>query len=179
MQLGVGEISQMAGLASMWEMSQMAKKQAPPGISARLDELLMRAQPEDLSERQWCLQAQVSTSFFTDLRKGVEPGIDRVERLARRAGLKLSELVEGAERSVARVPTEDELAEMLAEAQDEAPAGTTLGGYPRAVAAGLRGRLLRHLGAPSNDSESASEPSMRPAEVARSRPPTKKSARAR
>ena len=75
----------------------MAKSDVPPGISARLDRLLEQVRPAELSERQFCLQSKVSTSFFTDLRNGTEPGIDRVERLANRAGLRLSQLVEGAD----------------------------------------------------------------------------------
>lgn len=75
----------------------MAKGDTPPGISARLEGLLLRAMPPDLSERQFCIQSKVSTSFFTDLRKGVEPGIDKVERLANRAGIRLSRLVADAD----------------------------------------------------------------------------------
>ena len=93
MQALVSEISQMAVPGMLWEMPHMAKDDAPPGISAQLDRLLVEARPADLSERQWCIQSRVSTSFFTDLRNGREPGIDRVERLANRAGLRLSELV--------------------------------------------------------------------------------------
>ncbi len=73
----------------------MAKGDVPPGISAKIDNLLEQARPADLSERQFCLQSKVSTSFFTDLRNGREPGIDKIERLANRAGLTLAQLVDG------------------------------------------------------------------------------------
>lgn len=79
------------------------------------------------------------------------------------------------------VPTLDELARMLAEAQEEIGlAGLetlTIGGYPRAVAANLRTHLLRFSGVRPSDSAAASEPSKGQAEDAQSPPPTKRSAR--
>jgi len=97
MQALVSEISQMDRQRRVWEIAHMAKNDAPPGISAKLDHLLEVARPKDISERQFCIQSKVSTSFFTDLRNGREPGIDKVERLANRAGLRLSELVQSAD----------------------------------------------------------------------------------
>lgn len=77
----------------LWNQARMAKKPAPPGISSRLDGMLRRVQPKGLSVRKWCEASQVSTSFFTDLRKGTEPGIDKIERLVNKAGLSLSQFI--------------------------------------------------------------------------------------
>lgn len=100
----MGEISQIALLAGVCDIAPMAKGDIEPGISAQLNTLLERVKPDDLTPRQWCLQSNVSTSFFTDLRKGTEPGIDKVERLANRAGITLTQLIEGrAELSAGRL----------------------------------------------------------------------------
>jgi transcriptional regulator with XRE-family HTH domain len=110
----------MAARLPIWEMAHMAKGDVPPGISARLDHLLELARPAGLSERQFCIQSKVSTSFFTDLRNGRDPSIDRVERLANRAGLRLSQLVDGADATRAgrlavpiALPSEERLADMM------------------------------------------------------------------
>lgn len=85
----------------LWKYAGMAKQPPKPGIGARLDAMLKRIKPDDLSERGWLLAAQVNTSFFTDLRnKGTIPSIDKVERLARVAGLSLAEFVSGDPASV-------------------------------------------------------------------------------
>lgn len=86
----------MVILYALWNYAGMAKQPAKPGISARLDAMLSRVKPVDLTERGWLLAAKVNTSFFTDLRnKGTAPSIDKVERLARVAGLSLAEFVAG------------------------------------------------------------------------------------
>jgi len=78
----------------LWKYAGMAKKPPSSGIGARLDAMLSRVKPDHLSERGWLLEANVNTSFFTDLRnKGTVPSIDKVERLARVAGLSLAEFV--------------------------------------------------------------------------------------
>jgi hypothetical protein len=95
MQLASGELSQIAALPGLWDISHMARKResVEPGIP--ILDLLVAAKPDDLSFNSWCNEAEVSTSYFTDLRKGVEPGLWKIERLARVIGLRLSELVEG------------------------------------------------------------------------------------
>lgn len=87
----------MAAVALLWEMPTMAKKDVPKGISARLEHLFERAKPADLSVRQLLIQSNVNTSFFTDISNGREPGIDKIERLANRCGLRLSELLAEAD----------------------------------------------------------------------------------
>lgn len=96
MQLAIQEKSQICANVAVWEIPHMAKKDIQPGVSGRLDALLRSAKPPELSERAWLIQSKVNTSFFTDLRAGKEPGIDKIERLARRAGMSLAELLEGA-----------------------------------------------------------------------------------
>lgn len=80
---------------ALWNHAAMGKQAAMSGIGSRLDALLTRAKPADLSERQWCLKAGVSTSFFTDVRKGAVPSIDKVERMANAVGQSLAEFVSG------------------------------------------------------------------------------------
>lgn len=83
----------MAATASVWEMPLMVKKDIPKGISGRLERMFERVRPADLSVRQLLIQSNVNTSFFTDISNGREPGIDKIERLANRCGLKLSEFL--------------------------------------------------------------------------------------
>lgn len=86
----------MVILYALWNYAGMAKRPAKPGIGARLDAMLTRVKPNHLTERGWLIAAQVNTSFFTDLRnKGTVPSIDKVERLARVAGLSLAEFAAG------------------------------------------------------------------------------------
>lgn len=81
---------------ALWKYAGMAKQPPQAGIGARIDAMLRRIKPPQLSERAWLIEAGVNTSFFTDLRtKGSVPSIDKVERLARVAGLSLAEFVSG------------------------------------------------------------------------------------
>lgn len=76
------------------------------------------------------------------------------------------------------VPTEDELARMLAAAQDEVGLERlTLGGYPSAVASGLRAYLVRYPSVRSSDLDAAAEPEKVHGEDVQPPLPTKKSAR--
>lgn len=97
----------------LWNQARMARKPAPPGISTRLDGMLRRVQPEGLSVRKWCEASQVSTSFFTDLRNGTEPGIDKIERLVNRAGLSLAQFIAD---DAAPAISEDELRQAIRDA---------------------------------------------------------------
>jgi hypothetical protein len=122
----------------------------PDTPAANIVSLLEAARPHDdagkpLSDRRWCLDAGVNTGFWRDLRKGTMPRIDTVEALARTAGLSLSALLAG-DRAPAPVaadtlPSEAELAQMLADAQGELPAGTALADYPPFVGPALLTRL--------------------------------------
>jgi hypothetical protein len=51
---------------------------------------LYSIQPEGMKVRRWLLEANVNTSFFTDLKKGTNPGVYYVERLVNVAGFDLS-----------------------------------------------------------------------------------------
>lgn len=82
-------------------------------------------------------------------------------------------LVEG----MINIPSEDDLAAMLAIAHAELPLGTSFGDYPIAVAASLRAQLLRYSGARVGGAETVGESEKAPGEVAQSRAPTKRSAR--
>ena len=109
-------------------------------------------------------------------KKGIEPSY--IDGLAK--ALKASKLEilyhAGYIDELPNVPSETELAAMIAEAQDEVGIeALTIGGYPTAVAAGLRERLLRYSGARPNARDVASETSTSRDEGARSRPPTKRS----
>jgi len=128
-------------------------------LVARIEALLAAAKPTDLSTRQWLLLSRVNSSFFTDLRKGVVPGIDKLARLARRAGLSLSELLDGASTAPRTLPSAEDLETMLAEAQNEVLAGASIGDYPQYVAPALLTRLERfaadQLGVTDRERESA------------------------
>ncbi len=158
----------------------MAKGDVTPGISARLEALLMAAKPADLSERQWCLRGKVSTSFFTDIRSGTDPSIDRVERMANAIGLRLSDLVEGAQAQPAApapaLPSEAQLAAMIDLGLDAGVTDAT----PRARIAQIVApivreqlRLFRSPGSPPAKGEAHVRGT-----TARSRPATRKSGKA-
>lgn len=76
----------------MWNDAAMAKLPVT-GTAARLDDIFRSIHPDGLSERQWCIRANVSTSFFTDIRKGSVPSLDKVERVAGVAGFSLAKLL--------------------------------------------------------------------------------------
>jgi hypothetical protein len=78
----------------MWEMSNMARVESS-GIVTLLPAMFSRAKPDDLSWRQWTIQADVSASFFTDVKKGIDPSIGRVERAVNAIGLTLVDFFEG------------------------------------------------------------------------------------
>jgi|GEM_PF-3157913 len=61
----------------------------PVNNKALLD-CLEAVKPDDLSINAWLKQAGVGSSFFTNLRKGSEPGIYKIERLIEITGVKLS-----------------------------------------------------------------------------------------
>jgi len=129
----------------------MTKIKPPPGISARLVEILERLRPWDdargkpLADSAWCEMAKVSPGFWRDLRKGSVPSIDNVERFARSVGLRLSELIEGGEPPALILPNAKEMAGMVAAAQGELEPGTTLADYPRYVGPAILMRLERYV----------------------------------
>lgn len=185
MQVEGCEISQMESRGALWEISHMAKVKLTPGVSAHLIDLLENVRPEHperpgkpISDNRWCEDAGVSTGFWRDLRKGAVPSIDNVERMARVAGLRLSELIEGVEPLAHPIPSESELAVMLEQAQREVPVERlTLGGYPSAVAAALRSRLQQYAETGASGLSVMVAPSTAPEEGALSPSPTKKSVR--
>ena len=128
----------------------MATNEDMPPSGIQILRLLEAARPKDMSVNRWCLASGVSTSFFTDLRNGREPGIWKVERLARRAGLTLSELLDGKEAPVDLTPSEQDLSDMLAGVQSEIPVSVTYADWPRVVASALRARLVRYQDAVKN-----------------------------
>ena len=75
------------------------------------------------------------------------------------------------------IPSEDDLAAMLATAHAELPLGISFGDYPIAVAASLRAQLLRYSGARVDDAEKGEESLKAPKGASQSRAPTKRSAR--
>lgn len=177
MQLKVCDISQIAPRVRAWEISPMSKPDVPPGVSASLIDILQRAKPSELSVRKWCEQARVSPSFFTDLKNGREPGIDKVERLAAVVGLTLSELVAGQQPPTRIVPDESELEAMLSEiVSDEVTMQTRLADLPRIFGTALHVQL-EHYRSGLGTRPAVSEESARGAS-ARPRQPTTRSAAA-
>lgn len=96
----------------------------------------------------------------------------RLFDIAKAVGAKPGALLDGP----IQVPTEEELVSMIAEAQAEIPAGTAIGGYPRAVAASLRSQLQLYLYGRPNAPESVLAPSTPPVEAAPVQRPTKRGA---
>lgn len=117
MQATICEISQIAQPPYLWEISHMGNRSSGLGLSASLVAILESARPFDdekgrpLSDNRWCELAEVSPGFWRDLRKGAEPGIDKVQRMARVAGLSLAEL---EARSRAALPSAEKLTEAMA-----------------------------------------------------------------
>lgn len=75
------------------------------------------------------------------------------------------------------LPTEDQLAQMLALARDEMEVGTPYGGWPRAVASSLRAQLERFLEYGLAEAGQRDAPVTSPGKSSRSRRPTKPDAR--
>ncbi|MBO9380066.1 hypothetical protein GG804_25180 [Sphingomonas histidinilytica] len=75
---------------------------------------LAAIRPPNMSEADWCRAAHVSGQTFQDMRrKGSEPGVFKVDRLARAAGLSIGELIDGQGAGSFSVPSDDVLAEIL------------------------------------------------------------------
>lgn len=128
--LGMYEIGSASAL---WDMPHMAKS---PGkkvdserraleLAVRLEEL----RPHDLTERQWCIKAGVSSSFFSNLRgtptkAPSEPSIGNLRLILETAGTSLPEFFVAESRGrVIRTPSRRALERAFAEA---------LPGLPRA-----------------------------------------------
>jgi len=69
----------------------MPLRAKPRVDNSALLERLAAVKPAGLSKNRWTKLALVSPSFFTDLRKGREPGVYKVERLVIVAGANLSD----------------------------------------------------------------------------------------
>ena len=109
-------------------------------------------------------------------KKGIEPSY--IDGLAKALQASKIEILyhAGYLDAMPRIPSESELASMLKSAQDEVGLdGLTLGGYPSAVASGLRARLLRYSGGRPSVHDDASEPSNGHDEVAQSPRSTRRS----
>jgi hypothetical protein len=118
---------------ALWDMANMAKSPAKKGeserraleLAARLEEI----RPDDLTERQWCIKAGVSSSFFSNLRgtptkQPSEPSIGNLRLVLETAGTTLPEFFVAESRGrVVRVPSRLGLERAFAEA---------LPGLPRA-----------------------------------------------
>ena len=128
----------------------MRQRPSEPGIGPRFLTLLEGARPIDpatgkpLSDKAWQDRAGGLAGAFRDLRRGSVPSIDKADRLARAIGLTLSELLDGAEPPANPLPSEAELAAMVADVQGELRPGTTLADYPQVVGPALRERLARY-----------------------------------
>lgn len=101
-----------------------------------------------------------------------DTSLKRLVNLAQVLGVSPGQLLDGP----TRLPTQAEVAEMLAVAQSELPIGVSYADYPTAVASSLHAQLLRYAGRSANAHVGSRAPSTSPDEVAPPRPPTKKSA---
>lgn len=126
--LGIYEIG-MPGRA--WDIPNMAKapkkKEEAEASALEIAERLAAIQPAELTERQWCIKAGVSASFFSNLRgtptkAPSEPSVGNLRSILKVAGVTLSEFfaIEAHGRMV-RAPNERALAEALEEALPQMP----------------------------------------------------------
>lgn len=103
-----------------------------------------------------------------------EMSMDRLRDIARALEVTPGQVLDGPP----HIPTESELASMLAAAQNEIPMDRlTTGDYPSAVASALRARLLRYAGVYASDSVATPEQEKPRASDVRSPKPTKKASR--
>lgn len=101
-----------------------------------------------------------------------DPSLSRLIDMARALGVSPGKLLDGPP----PIPTEAQLAAMLATAQNELMVGVSLGDYPTAVASSLRDQLLQFLGVPANAGAASAAPKKPRAANAQLRAPTKRSA---
>jgi len=154
----------------MWEIPHMVKHAKEPQDMSWLIALLDRAKPAELSHRQWLLQSGVNTSFMTDLSRGVVPGIDKIYRLASRAGLSLSEFFDGHPAACDIFPSVETLTSMLEGVQRELPATASYADWPRLAASALHTRLERYRDDAAKSALLGPEPVIAPEEDAQSHP---------
>lgn len=129
--LGMYEISNRA---AAWDIPNMAKAPNKKADSERraleLAASLERIKPDDLSERQWCIKAKVSASFFSNMRgtptkAPSEPSVGNLRLILETVGTSLPEFfVAEARNRLVSAPTGQELERAFAEA---------LPGLPRAA----------------------------------------------
>lgn len=101
------------------------KKALSEARAIALAERLVALKPDDLSERQWCIKAGLSTSFFSNLRgtptkRPSEPSIGNLQDILEAAGSSLVEFY-GAPLPSPWLPKPETLNEMLTGAAHTAP----------------------------------------------------------
>lgn len=119
----------MAMSGEAWEISHMpARPDKKPEAERSAKDIVERLDamglPEGIdSERQWTIQAGVSSSFFSNLRKSPsDPTINNLRLILRKAGSSLPEFfLEEAEGRVVRAPSRQALDEALRDALDRLP----------------------------------------------------------
>lgn len=126
--LGMYEISNRG---HVWDIPNMAKapKKKIEAQSRALDlaARLEQVKPDGLTERQWCIKAQVSGSFFSNMRgtptkPPSEPSVGNLRLILETAGTSLPEFfVAEARGRLAKVPTARELERAFADALPELP----------------------------------------------------------
>lgn len=83
-------------------------------IHRRLMEL---PRPKGLSNNEWAREAQVNTSFFTNLMKGSEPSVGKLRAVLVVVGSSIPEFfADEAEGRLVRMPTEQTLKSAISEA---------------------------------------------------------------
>jgi len=100
-----------------------------------------------------------------------DPSLSRLIEIARVLGVSPGKLLDGPP----LIPSQAELAGMLASAQGELPVGVSIADYPTAVASSLRDQLLQFSGVASSGLAETGLPGKDHAEAAPPRRPTKRS----
>lgn len=120
----------MESSRSPWDISHMAarpdkKEDAERSARAIIEKLDAMGLPTGIeSERQWTIQAGVSSSFFSNLRKSPsDPTINNLRLILQTAGSSLPEFfLDEAGGRVVRAPSKQAIEKAVAEALDDLPA---------------------------------------------------------
>jgi len=110
-------------------MADKMDKKASAQLSALTIAARLAQNPHPISERQWTKDAEVSPSFFSNLRgtptkPPSDPSVDQLRKMLSVRGLNLAEFfLEEARGKLVRVPTKQALEQALADVWEGLPKG--------------------------------------------------------
>lgn len=86
------EISRLDNQGCLCLDTDMSKGSQSQRTASPVYDRLIALKPESWTEAEWARRAGVNMSFFTDLKKGTKPTLEKVERLVQAAGRTMPEL---------------------------------------------------------------------------------------